>query len=95
MSHAIKFINESSTFDSLTSNRMQAWVIYYYGDNQQFTLSDCVQMPIIHSPTDVLVKIFASSLNPIDIRRRGKSRKQKYEYFVFLLPYNQKDMVIN
>ncbi len=52
---------------------MQAWVIYYYGDNQQFTLSDNVQMPIIRSPKDVLIRISASSINPIDIRRRGKS----------------------
>jgi NADPH:quinone reductase-like Zn-dependent oxidoreductase len=52
---------------------MQAWVIYYYGDNQQFTLSDSVQMPVILSPKDVLIKISASSVNPVDIRRRGKS----------------------
>jgi len=51
---------------------MQAWIIYYYGDNQQFTLSDSVQMPMILSPKDVIIKISASSINPVDIRRRGK-----------------------
>jgi NADPH:quinone reductase-like Zn-dependent oxidoreductase len=50
---------------------MQAWMIYYYGTNQQLTLSDSIQMPVILSPTDVLVKVLTSSVNPIDIRRRG------------------------
>ncbi len=74
---AIKSISESSSSYSLpstktSSGRMQAWIIYYYGDNQQFTLSDSVQMPIILSPKDVIIKISASSINPVDIRRRGK-----------------------
>ncbi|CAF3518762.1 unnamed protein product [Rotaria sordida] len=73
--HAIKSINESPTLYSIPSARissgqMQAWIIYYYGDNQQFTLSDSVQVPIILSPKDVLIKVLSSSINPIDIRRR-------------------------
>ena len=72
---AIKSINEPSvlysTSSATTSGRMQAWVIYYFGDNQQFTFSDSVQMPIIRSPKDVLIKVSARSVNPIDIRRRG------------------------
>ena len=73
---AIKSINESPTLYSIpstgvSSGRMQAWVIYYYGDNQQFTLSDSAQIPIITSPKDVVVKVSASSINQIDIRRRG------------------------
>ena len=74
---AIKSISDPSSSFSASSIRtsavrMQAWVIYYYGDNQQFTFSDSVQMPILHSPKDVLIKISAASLNPVDIRRRGK-----------------------
>jgi hypothetical protein len=74
---AIKSISESPSSYSIpstktSSGRMQAWIIYYYGDNQQFTLSDSVQMPMILSPKDVLIKVLASSINPIDIRRRGK-----------------------
>ncbi|CAF4250429.1 unnamed protein product [Rotaria sp. Silwood2] len=73
--HAIKSINESPTLYSIPSarisaGRMQAWIIYYYGDNQQFTLSDSIQIPIILSPKDVLIKVLSSSINPIDIRRR-------------------------
>ena len=55
-----------------SAGRMKAWVIYYYGDNKQFNLSDSVQMPILNSPKDVLIEVSASSVNPIDIRRRGK-----------------------
>jgi hypothetical protein len=75
---AIKSIHESPAVYSTPSTtvssagRMQAWIIYYYGNNQQFTLSDSVQMPIILSPKDVLIKVLTSSINPIDIRRRGK-----------------------
>jgi len=65
---------------------MQAWVIYYYGDNQQFTLSDSVQIPIILSPKDVVIKVLASSINPKDIRRRGKRTKNSFYYlFYFIL----------
>ncbi|CAF5055046.1 unnamed protein product [Rotaria sp. Silwood1] len=73
--HVIKSINESPTLYSIptariSSGRMQAWIIYYYGDNQQFTLSDSIQIPIILSPKDVLIKVLSSSINRIDIRRR-------------------------
>jgi len=75
---AIKSINEppfprTKTLPSIatkTPRQMQAWIIYYYGTNQQFTLSNNVQIPTILSPSDVLIKISASSINPIDIRRR-------------------------
>jgi threonine dehydrogenase-like Zn-dependent dehydrogenase len=83
---AIKSINESPSPYSIpstttSSGRMQAWIIYYYGDNQQFTLSNSVQMPIILSPKDVLIKVLASSINPIDIRRRGKNNHSKKNFF--------------
>ncbi len=74
---AIKSISEPPPLHSIpstktSSGRMQAWIIYYYGDNQQFTFSDSVQMPILLSPKDVLIKVSASSVNHIDIRRRGR-----------------------
>jgi len=86
---AIKSINESPSPYSIpstttSSGRMQAWIIYYYGDNQQFTLSNSVQMPIILSPKDVLIKVLASSINPIDIRRRGKNNHSKKKIFFFI-----------
>ncbi|CAF0774617.1 unnamed protein product [Adineta steineri] len=65
-------IPSTTTTTTTASGRMQAWIIYYYGNNQQFTISDSVQLPIILSPKDVLIKVSASSINQIDIRRRGK-----------------------
>ena len=74
---AIKSISEPPSLNvasslKTSSVRMQAWVIYHHGDNQQFTFSDSVQMPILLSPKDVLIKVSASSINPVDIRRRGR-----------------------
>jgi len=87
---AIKSINESPSLSSIPSTatisgRMQAWLIYYYGDNQQFTLSDSAQIPILFSPKDVLIKVLASSINPIDIRRRGKIIIEIIFYFLNIL----------
>lgn len=78
--HAIKSINEAPTLYSIPSartstGRMQGWLIYYYGGNQQLTLSDSINTPILLSPKDVMIKVSASSINPIDIRRRGKILK--------------------
>jgi hypothetical protein len=86
----IKSINESPTpppSPAITAapGRMQAWIIYYYGSNQQLTLSDSVQMPMILSPNDVLIKVIASSVNPIDIRRRGTG-KQHYALLLNRFP---------
>lgn len=83
---AIKSINEPpfprtktlSSIATTTPRQMQAWIIYYYGTNQQFTLSSNVQIPTILSPSDVLIKVSASSINPIDIRRRGTINKKSH-----------------
>ena len=77
---AIKSITEPpfpSTLPSITTTspgRMQAWIIYYYGTNQQLTMSDTIQIPTLLSPNDVLIKVLASSVNQIDIRRRGRRK---------------------
>lgn len=47
-------------------DRMQAWQIHSYNGLEDLRLSS-VGMPIITNPTDVLVKIEAASVNPIDV----------------------------
>ncbi|XP_011865975.1 PREDICTED: reticulon-4-interacting protein 1, mitochondrial [Vollenhovia emeryi] len=47
-------------------DRMQAWQIHSYKGLDDLRLSS-VRMPVITSPTDVLVKIEAASVNPIDV----------------------------
>lgn len=46
--------------------KMQAWQIHSYGGLEELKLSN-VRIPVIARPTDVLVKVEASSVNPIDI----------------------------
>ncbi|XP_029052878.1 reticulon-4-interacting protein 1 homolog, mitochondrial-like [Osmia bicornis bicornis] len=46
--------------------KMQAWQIHSYDGLEELKLSN-VRIPVIARPTDVLVKVEASSVNPIDI----------------------------
>lgn len=47
-------------------DKMQAWQIHSYGGLEELKLLS-VRIPVIAKPTDVLVKVEASSINPIDI----------------------------
>lgn len=47
-------------------DRMQAWQIHSYNGPNELQLTN-VRMPVIRNPTDVLVKVEAASVNPIDI----------------------------
>lgn len=71
----LRCIARSTQFRSLTnlsvnleekSNKMQAWQIHSYNGLEDLRLSN-VTMPVIMQPTDVLVKVEAASVNPIDV----------------------------
>lgn len=71
----LKCIARSTQIRSLTklsvnleekSNKMQAWQIHSYNGLEDLRLSNAT-MPIIMQPTDVLVKVEAASVNPIDV----------------------------
>ncbi|EZA58289.1 Reticulon-4-interacting protein 1, mitochondrial [Ooceraea biroi] len=47
-------------------DKMQAWQIHSYNGLNDLKLSN-VRMPVITQPTDVLVKVEAASVNPIDV----------------------------
>lgn len=47
-------------------DKMQAWQIHSYGGLEELKLSN-IRVPVIARPTDVLIKVQASSVNPIDI----------------------------
>ncbi|KAG9268286.1 reticulon-4-interacting protein 1, mitochondrial [Astyanax mexicanus] len=54
------------------STVMPAWVIDKYGsDNSVFRFTQNASFPIIHYPNEVIVKVYAAGLNPIDINMRG------------------------
>ncbi|XP_076848230.1 NAD(P)H oxidoreductase RTN4IP1, mitochondrial [Brachyhypopomus gauderio] len=50
---------------------MSAWVIDQYGDNSVLRSTKNAALPIIDYPNEVIVKVHAAALNPIDINMRG------------------------
>ncbi|KAK2169508.1 hypothetical protein LSH36_9g09067 [Paralvinella palmiformis] len=45
---------------------MSAWQIHQYGGPEQLKLYNTVEIPTVQRPWDVLVKVHAASINPID-----------------------------
>ncbi|XP_070835254.1 reticulon-4-interacting protein 1 homolog, mitochondrial isoform X1 [Chaetodon trifascialis] len=50
---------------------MPAWVIDKYGSNDVLRLTKNASFPIINYPNEVIVKVFAAGLNPLDVSMRG------------------------
>ncbi|KAM9798409.1 reticulon-4-interacting protein 1 homolog, mitochondrial-like [Neosynchiropus ocellatus] len=50
---------------------MSAWVIDQYGSHGVLRYSEDTSLPSIRSPSEVMIKVHAASLNPIDIAMRG------------------------
>lgn len=50
------------------AHRMLTWQVHSFGEDLQLTN---VRLPHITAPTDVLVKVEASSINPIDYMMKG------------------------
>ncbi|XP_072102228.1 reticulon-4-interacting protein 1 homolog, mitochondrial isoform X1 [Mobula birostris] len=59
------------TTSSCKQTVMPAWVIDKYGNNSMLRLTKNSLFPIIHYPNEVIIKVHASSLNPIDISMRN------------------------
>ena len=60
---------------STTSPRntvMPAWVIDKYGKNEVLRFNRNMMLPIIHYPNEVIIKVHAASVNPIDVNMRSK-----------------------
>ncbi|XP_076466435.1 NAD(P)H oxidoreductase RTN4IP1, mitochondrial-like [Babylonia areolata] len=51
--------------------KMQAWQIHQYGDNRELTPTDKARAATIKAPNELLIKVHAASVNPIDVRMRG------------------------
>ncbi|XP_008300570.1 NAD(P)H oxidoreductase RTN4IP1, mitochondrial [Stegastes partitus] len=50
---------------------MPAWVIDKYGSNDVLRYTKNAPFPVINYPNEVIVKVFAAGLNPIDVGMRG------------------------
>lgn len=51
----------------LTARCMKAWQIHGYGNFKDLVLNDAVRVPPLRRPTDVLVRVHATSVNPLDV----------------------------
>lgn len=51
---------------------MSAWFVDRYGTNEVLRYSEEIPIPAVTSPTEVMVKVHATSLNPLDVAMRGK-----------------------
>lgn len=56
-----------------SSGTMAAWQLGSYGTFEDLTLNDRAGSPAAVGPGEVLVRIRASSVNPIDVLMAGKS----------------------
>ncbi|CAL9692533.1 unnamed protein product [Knipowitschia caucasica] len=68
--------NAWSPFSTRSSHRglhgcMSAWVIDEYGSNAVLRFTEEVPVPALPSPAHLLLKVHASSLNPLDLLMRG------------------------
>lgn len=59
---------------TVCSATMPAWVIDKYGSNDVLRFSKDVNFPLINYPNEVIVKVFAAGLNPVDVSMRGEGQ---------------------
>lgn len=52
---------------------MSAWVIDQYGTNGVLKFTEEINIPAINSANEVLIKVSAAGLNPLDVSMRGKN----------------------
>lgn len=64
--------DEQHVFEGGESHKMAAWQIHSYGGLEELQLSRSTRIPTIMNPNDVLIKVRASSINPIDLAMMGK-----------------------
>ncbi|KAM4724321.1 NAD(P)H oxidoreductase RTN4IP1, mitochondrial [Anableps anableps] len=50
---------------------MPAWVIDKYGNNDVLRFTNNASFPIINFPNEVIIKVFAAGMNPLDVSMRG------------------------
>lgn len=51
---------------------MSAWVIDQYGSNGVLRFTEEIALPVINVASEVMIKVNAASLNPLDVAMRGK-----------------------
>ncbi|KAM9356039.1 reticulon-4-interacting protein 1 homolog, mitochondrial-like isoform 1-T1 [Pholidichthys leucotaenia] len=59
-----------SSSPSRLQSCMSAWVIDQYGTNGVLRYSEEISMPLINAASEVMIKVHAASLNPLDVAMR-------------------------
>jgi len=54
-----------------STSKMLAWQIHCYGGLEEVQLSKTARLPQIKGPNDVLIQVYSSSINPIDLAMMG------------------------
>lgn len=67
---------------------MRGWELYEYGGIDSLTFIENILLPQIKSPTDVLVEVIATSVNPLDQLQTGQYM-MCYVRSVFVLDSNE------
>lgn len=55
----------------IQNDRMKAWQIFEYGGIDALKFSDNIKIPAIQNPTDVLIEVYVTSVNPLDQLQTG------------------------
>lgn len=77
------------TTTSPRSTVMPAWVIDKYGNNEVLRFTQNMMLPMIHYPNEVVIKVHAASINPIDVNMRSKFQKTFLIAFFFCVLFRQ------
>lgn len=64
-------VKSFSTSSPRIQSVMKSWVIDQYGDNRVLRFSENAAFPVIHYPNEVIIKVHAAGLNPLDVNMRG------------------------
>lgn len=59
------------------TNRMSAWQLIAYGDERNLQLSENVEVPVMSDANQVLVKVSAASVNPLDVEMMRKLSRRR------------------
>lgn len=73
---------------------MPAWVIDKYGSNEVLRFTQDMMIPMIHYPNEVIIKVHAASINPIDVNMRSKFQKTFLNYLFFFFRQSHQGLVL-
>lgn len=55
------------------SNTMSCWQVFDYGGPEKLKLSHTIHVPALTEPREMLIRVHAASVNPIDTKMIGRS----------------------